>query len=46
MPGVTGEYGPYRFVYDEKAAQDAERRADTFMGEHMPSNSSRREPLG
>jgi dienelactone hydrolase len=32
----TGEYMGHRLVYDEKATQDAERRADAFMDAHMP----------
>ena len=48
-PGVThafiyplmGQFGfdylGHHMVYDEKATQDAERRADAFMDAHMSS---------
>jgi dienelactone hydrolase len=35
MPGV-GDWEGHHMVYDEKATQDAERRADAFMAAHMP----------
>jgi dienelactone hydrolase len=35
LPGVDALEG-YHMVYDEKATQDAERRADAFMDAHMP----------
>jgi dienelactone hydrolase len=43
-PGAThgfnapniGDWGGHHMVYDEKATQDAERRADAFMAAHMP----------
>jgi dienelactone hydrolase len=35
-PGV-GDMGGFHMVYDEKASQDAERRADAFMAAHIQS---------
>jgi dienelactone hydrolase len=35
MPGVDGEFMGHHFAYDEKAAQDAQQRADAFMAAHM-----------
>jgi dienelactone hydrolase len=34
-PGIN-DIGGHGMVYDENAAQDAERRADAFMAAHMP----------
>jgi dienelactone hydrolase len=34
-PGI-GDMQGHHMVYDEKATQDAERRADAFMAAHMP----------
>jgi hypothetical protein len=35
-PNIGDNVG-HDMVYDEKATQDAERRADAFMDEHMRS---------
>jgi dienelactone hydrolase len=35
VPGVS-DMGGFHMVYDEKATQDAERRADAFIDAHMP----------
>jgi len=35
MPGVNGEFLGHHLVYDEKAAQDAQERADAFIAAHI-----------